>query len=73
MTSKVTIIIQGASHSGKGTIIAAVAHKLQELGCKVVVQAAETHNKEKLEKPDEELVPRLSDVEVVIMEQRTAF
>lgn len=71
--NKVVITVQGPSHSGKGTTIAAIAHRLEELGATVIVQSAQTHNKEKLEKPDEELAKRLDGIEVIIMEQRTAL
>jgi molybdopterin-guanine dinucleotide biosynthesis protein len=70
--NKIMITVQGSSHSGKGTAIAAIAHKLRELGATVTVQGEQTHNKEKLEKADEELAPRLQDIEVMILEQRTS-
>lgn len=72
MTDKIIVTIQGAQHSGKGHVMAAVTRKLEELGCNVFVQLAETHNRSKLEKSDEELAQRLSGVVVLVMEQQTA-
>ncbi len=73
MSNKLIITVQGASHSGKGNAISAIAHKLTELGATVTVQLGETHNKEKLERTDEVLSERLKDIEVLILEQRTSI
>ena len=72
MSDKIIITVQVGDHSGKGHVISAIAHKLEELGAIVQVQLGKTHNKEKLEKSDEELAVRLTGIDVLILEQRTA-
>ena len=67
----ITILVQGPEHSGKGNIIAFIAHHLEAVGIDVKVQLAETHNKSKLEKPDEDIIDRLKECRVFIMEQQT--
>ena len=69
----INIVVQGPDKSGKGHIIAAIAHALTELGCSVTVQAGETHNAKKLAKNDTEIAERLQGVAVRISEQQTAL
>lgn len=52
--------------------LAAIAHFLQSNGVEVVAQGADSHNKEKLERPDEALLARLRESRVVLTEQQTA-
>lgn len=67
----ITILFQGNSHAGKGCAMAAIAHYLQSNGVDVVVQSADSHNKEKLSRPDNELLARLHGTQVILMEQQT--
>ncbi len=67
----INIIVQGSTHAGKGCM-GAIAHFLQFNGVEVVVQGADSHNKEKLERPDEALLARLRESRVVLTEQQTA-
>lgn len=68
----INIIVQGSTHAGKGCTLAAIAHFLQSNGVEVVAQGADSHNKEKLERPDEALLARLRESRVVLTEQQTA-
>lgn len=65
------IVVTGPDKSGKGYVIASIAHCLEHLGCEVIVQGAETHNAPKLAKTDEELIARLKGQKIVIIEQQT--
>ncbi len=67
----IAINVTGRDKSGKGHIVAAVAHALRTLGADVTVQLGETHNAPKLAKTDEEIAVRLSGVKVAITEQQT--
>lgn len=69
----INIVVQGPDKSGKGHIIAAIAHALSDLGCAITVQGGETHNAAKLAKNDDELKNRLQGLEVRISEQQTAL
>ena len=69
----VNIVVEGPDKAGKGHIIAAIAHALQQLGCVVQVQGAETHNAEKLHKNDEELTSRLKGMTIRITEMQTGI
>lgn len=66
------IQVTGPVHSGKGHAIAAIARQLSALGAVVEVQSAETHNKEKLEKLDQDLATRLAGVSVRITELQSS-
>lgn len=68
---KIIVSVTGPDHSGKGHVVAAIAHQLEKLGCEVLVQGAETHNASKLAKTDEALADRLKGVGVVLTEMRT--
>ena len=63
----ITVVVEGPDHSGKGYVIAAITHALQELGCNVVVQGAETHNASKLAKTDDEIKQRLDGQQIRII------
>ena len=71
MSKLINIEITGPTHSGKGYVIAAIAKALEELGCEVVVQAADTHNQPKLAKTPEEIASRLNGQVVRITEMQT--
>ena len=68
---KILVTVTGHDHTGKGHVAAAIANHLQNLGCSVLVQCAETHLASKLAKPDEQLAERLQGVEIVVSEMRT--
>lgn len=68
----ITVVVQGTTHAGKGCALAAIAHFLQSNGVEVVVQGADSHNKEKLERPDEALLARLRESRVVLTELQTS-
>ena len=70
--SDVIIQVLGPSGSGKGLVIAAIAHALESLDVAVAVQAAETHNKIKLELCADDLKAKLAGRSVTIMELQTA-
>lgn len=72
MSSDVVIQVLGPSGSGKGLVIAAIAHALESLDVAVSVQAAETHNKIKLELCTDELKAKLAGRSVIIMELQTS-
>lgn len=71
MPNRIFVNVSGPEHSGKGNLIASIAHHLQSLGCNVVVQCAETHNAKKLNKSDEEIAQRLQATEIIITELQT--
>ena len=71
MKESVIITVSGPDHSGKGHIVAAVAHCLEAMGCLVSIQAAETHNASKLAKDDAAIANRIRGQRVVLLEQRT--
>lgn len=68
----ITVVVQGTTHAGKGCALAAIAHFLRSNGVEVVVQGADSHNKEKLERPDEALLARLRESRVVLTELQTS-
>jgi hypothetical protein len=67
----VIITVAGPDKSGKGYVIAAIAHLLEQIGCDVQVQASDTHNAKKLAKTDEEITSRMQGRKIVILEQQT--
>ncbi len=67
-----SVVIEGPDKSGKGTLMALLAHHLESLGCNVVVQMSDTHNATKLAKPDNELVQRLQSEVITLKEMQTA-
>jgi molybdopterin-guanine dinucleotide biosynthesis protein len=71
LKESVIITVSGPDHSGKGHIVAAVAHCLEAMGCLVSIQAAETHNASKLAKDDAAIANRIRGQRVVLLEQRT--
>ena len=71
MNDKIIITVAGPDKSGKGYIMSAIAHALSDLGALVTVQGAETHNRKKMEKSEEEIRDKLADKTVLIMEQQT--
>lgn len=72
MQDHLIVNVAGPDKSGKGHVIAAIAHALEQLGCKVSVQAAETHNASKLKKTEDEIKQRLEGVHVVLTEMQTS-
>ncbi len=68
----ITITVEGPNKAGKGYVIAAIAKALKEVGCDVSVQGEVTHNAEKLAKTQEEIVARLKDQKVRVMEMQTS-
>lgn len=67
----IMVTVSGPDKSGKGYVIAAIAHALENFGVNVQVQGSETHNKAKLEKTDEEISTKLSEKVVYVIEQQT--
>lgn len=65
--------VSGPDGSGKGMLIAFLAHHLEVAGIPLVVQGATTHNKVKLEKDDAELLAKLQikGIRVVFTEMQT--
>jgi len=67
----VIINVTGPDKSGKGYYISAITHALTSLGVNVLVQGGDTHNKNKLEKSNDEIHQKLAGRSVVILEQQT--
>lgn len=68
---RINVVVQGPEKAGKGTLMAFLVHQLRAHGIEVAVQGAETHNREKLERPDDALIARLRECQVVLTEQQT--
>jgi thymidylate kinase len=66
----IIIAVTGSDHTGKSSVIAAIAHKLEELGSDVQVQMIGSIPK-KITKSDKVLMDRIKDTTVLIMEQKT--
>jgi hypothetical protein len=71
MIAPVNIVILGPDKSRKGYLISLIAKTLTEHGVNVIVQGAETHNKEKLEKTVDEIDLKIEGLSVLITEQQT--
>jgi chromosomal replication initiation ATPase DnaA len=67
----IMVTVSGRDHSGKGHLVAAIAHNLEQLGINVTVQCAESHNAKKLAMDDAAIAERLKDVKIVVTELRT--
>lgn len=69
--TSVRITVEGAAHSGKGTVIAKIVKTLQEAGAEVLFQQTDS-NMGKLSKPEDEITTRLANCKILIIEQQTA-
>lgn len=69
----IRIVVEGPDKSGKGHVIALIAHTLKEAGLDCKIQGESGYNANKLVKVDEELVARLKDVPIAIMGMQTAM
>ena len=68
----VTIEVSGKEHTGKTSVIAAIAKELEALGVKVILQRIDPQLDEKLAL-DEKVRERLRNTTVFIREMNTAF
>jgi hypothetical protein len=68
----VTIEVSGKEHTGKTSVIAAIAKELEGLGVKVILQRIDPQLDEKLAL-DEKVRERLRNTTVFIREMNTAF
>ena len=68
----VTIEVSGKEHTGKTSVIAAVAKHLESLGVKVILQRIDPQLDEKLAMTDK-VRDRLKNTTVFIREMQTAF
>ena len=68
----VTIEVSGKEHTGKTSVIAAIAKELEALGVKVILQRIDPQLDEKLAL-DEKVRDRLRNTTVFIREMNTAF
>jgi len=68
----VTIEVSGKEHTGKTSIIAAIATQLEALGVKVILQRADPQLDQKL-MMDQPVLERLRNTTVFIREMHTAF
>jgi molybdopterin-guanine dinucleotide biosynthesis protein len=68
----VEIEVSGKEHTGKTSVIAAIANRLEDLGVKVVLQRIDPQLDDKLTL-DDKVLARLKTVTVFIREMRTAF
>jgi thymidylate kinase len=69
--NSILINVSGPDKSGKGHLVALIAHFLEAEGLDIVVQGGESHNAKKMAKPDQELIERLKGMRIVLTEQRT--
>jgi len=70
---KLSLVVEGPAHAGKGHLLALLAHTLRSYGLDVVVQGESSHNAPKLAKSDEELVRRLAGTTIVLREMQTSI
>ncbi len=68
----VTIEVSGKEHTGKTSVIAAIATQLEALGVKVILQRIDPQLDEKLGM-DDKVRDRLRNITVFIREMNTAF
>ena len=68
----VTIEVSGKEHTGKTSVIAAIAKELEALGVKVILQRIDPQLDEKLAM-DDKVRDRLKAITVFIREMQTAF
>ena len=68
----VTIEVSGKEHTGKTSVIAAIAAQLETLGVKVILQRIDPQLDEKLGL-DDKVLERLRNTTVFIREMNTAF
>ncbi len=68
----VTIEVSGKEHTGKTSVIAAIATQLEALGVTVVLQRIDPQLDQKLAM-DEKVLERLKATTVFIREMQTAF
>jgi len=68
----VTIEVSGKEHTGKTSVIAAIATQLEAIGVKVILQRIDPQLDEKLSM-DEKVRERLRNTTVFIREMNTAF
>jgi molybdopterin-guanine dinucleotide biosynthesis protein len=68
----VTIEVSGKEHTGKTSVIAAIAKELEGLGVKVILQRIDPQLEDKLAL-DEKVRERLRNTTVFIREMNTAF
>ena len=73
MKDTIRIEVTGPEHSGKGHVIALIAHMLREHGVDVIVQGEHTHNAAKMLKDEIELLNKIDEkhVKVLITEMQT--
>jgi septum formation inhibitor-activating ATPase MinD len=69
---EVTIEVSGKEHTGKTSIIAAIATNLEALGAKVILQRIDPQLDDKLVL-DEPVLERIKKTSVFIREMRTAL
>lgn len=68
----INITVEGPDKSGKGHVIALIAHAMQAQGLEVRIQGEYGHNANKLVKVDADLVKRLQGVPISIMGMQTS-
>jgi CO dehydrogenase nickel-insertion accessory protein CooC1 len=68
----VTIEVSGKEHTGKTSVIAAIAAQLESLGVTVILQRIDPQLDEKLAM-DDKVKDRLKGIKVFIREMQTAF
>jgi hypothetical protein len=71
LKDSIMVTISGPDHSGKGHVVAAIAHQLVAMGCEVNIQGADTHNASKLAKDDSAISERLKGQKIILLEMRT--
>lgn len=69
----INITVEGPDLSGKGHVIALIAHHLRDAGLDVKIQGEYGRNANKLVKVNADLVKRLESVPISIMGMQTHF
>jgi thymidylate kinase len=68
----IRVIVEGPDKSGKGHLIALLAHLFRENGINCVVQGEYGHNANKMIKVDDALIERLKNTKVALMGLQTS-
>jgi predicted Fe-Mo cluster-binding NifX family protein len=68
----IRIIGEGPDKSGKGPVIALLAHLFKEHGIECIVQGEYGHNANKMLKVDDDLIARIKDSKIALMGLQTS-
>lgn len=68
----IRIIVEGPDKSGKGHVIALLAHLFKEHNIECIVQGEYGHNANKMIKVDDDLIARIKDSKIALMGLQTS-